>query len=171
MRYLCSLKNSDTELSVISESPDETYLIGKIIGRAARPGLLVLLKGTLGTGKTRLTQGIGEALGVNGIKSPTFIIMNEYDSKIPLLHADLYRLDSNDAIESLGIDEYLEDGFIAVVEWAQLWETPPQECRIDVELNRHDENSRTIKFTYCGNNASDVFYQISEEIKKLAGVK
>ena len=80
------------------------------------PACLILLKGELGMGKTRFTQGIGRAVGYDRVKSPTFVIMNEYDAKVPFLHVDLYRLEDEDEIESLGIEEYLDDGFAAAVD-------------------------------------------------------
>ncbi len=74
MRFRQCLSNS---FIVTSESPEETFLVGKALGNAAYPGLLVLLKGSLGMGKTKLTQGVGHALGYERVKSPTFIIMSD----------------------------------------------------------------------------------------------
>ena len=106
MKFLSSCANS---FSIISESADDTFLAGRALGESLYPGLLILLKGELGMGKTRFTQGIGRALGYDRVKSPTFVIMNEYDADVPFLHADLYRLEDEDEIESLGIEEYLDD--------------------------------------------------------------
>ncbi|MEG1913063.1 MAG: tRNA (adenosine(37)-N6)-threonylcarbamoyltransferase complex ATPase subunit type 1 TsaE, partial [Cloacibacillus sp.] len=116
--------HSDKTLRVATNCPQETYELGRRLGALAFPGLLVLLNGTLGVGKTKFTQGFGAALGYSRVKSPSFIIMSEYDGPLPMLHADLYRLERSYEAETLGIEEYLEDGFTALVEWAERWSKP-----------------------------------------------
>jgi len=81
---------------------------------------VVLLEGELGTGKTCLTQGIAKGLGVNElIRSPTFMLINEYQGRLKLYHADFYRLDNLDEIWDLGIDEYISGNGLFVAEWAE----------------------------------------------------
>lgn len=156
---------SDNSFSAATSSPEETFSLGKTLGENICPGLLLLLKGTLGMGKTKFTQGIGAALGAFGVKSPTFVIMREYDVGAPFLHVDLYRIDDEAEIESLGIEEYLEEGFAAAVEWAEKWKNPPDECRIDVEFAGSGEN-RLLTFTLCGEEARGTFEALAENIEK-----
>ena len=170
MRFRQCLSNS---FIVTSESPEETFLVGKALGNAAYPGLLVLLKGSLGMGKTKLTQGVGHALGYERVKSPTFIIMSEYEGAVPLLHADLYRLEDEAEINSLGIEEYLEAGFTAVVEWAERWTEAPDGDRIDVEFEAApgDGESRSLTFTGYGEAACEALRRVVEEIKTMVSAE
>ena len=162
MKFLSSCANS---FSIISESADDTFLAGRALGESLYPGLLILLKGELGMGKTRFTQGIGRALGYDRVKSPTFVIMNEYDADVPFLHADLYRLEDEDEIESLGIEEYLDDGFAAAVEWAERWRERPEK-RLEVELLPvpGDAEARTLVFEAFGKREAELLAVIKEKL-------
>ncbi len=99
---------------------EDTRAWGQALGRALRAGDLVVLTGGLGAGKTTLTQGIGEGLGVRGpITSPTFVIARVHPSLVggpPLVHVDAYRLGGLDELDALDLDESLED-CVTVVEW------------------------------------------------------
>ena len=107
-------------MNIVSESPEETQRLGKELGRLAQPGDLFLLVGSLGTGKTCLTQGIAWGLGVEGYAtSPSFVVINHYWGRLPLHHIDLYRLDSIDEVIELGLGDYLYGGGVCVVEWAE----------------------------------------------------
>jgi len=79
---------------------------------------LFLLVGSLGAGKTTMTQGIANGLGVNEYtKSPTFVLVNEYEGRVPLVHADLYRVVQTEEAWLLGLDDYMFTGAVMVVEW------------------------------------------------------
>ena len=102
--------------SFITNNPNETIELGKRIGKLLKASDVVLLDGDLSAGKTTLTKGIGEAIGVKKvINSPTFTIVKEYNGDIKLYHLDLYRLDgiNND----FDLEEYIESDGIAVIEW------------------------------------------------------
>ena len=162
MKYLIFCDNS---LTIVSESPKETFEAGRALGELLYPGLPIMLKGELGAGKTRFVQGIGNAIGYDRVKSPTFVIMNEYEANVPFLHVDLYRLENEDEIEALGIEEYLKDGFAAAVEWAERWrESPPE--RLEVEISRVDgeDDAREISFKAFGNRAGRVCEKIKEKL-------
>lgn len=95
-------------LKLLSHSPEETQAIGKEIGKLAERGDLYLLIGNLGAGKTCLTQGVAWGLDVKGfISSPSFVILREYHGRLPIYHADLYRMQSITEIRELGLDDYL----------------------------------------------------------------
>ena len=106
-----------SELQFVSKSPEHTRSLGFIIGKYSQPGDVMLLSGDLGTGKTCLTQGIADGMGVEGyVRSPTFVLVTIHQGRIPLYHMDLYRMDSSAEVIDLGIDEYLYgDGLSAVV--------------------------------------------------------
>ena len=92
--------------------------LGRAIADVARPGDLIVLTGELGAGKTTLTQGIGAGLGVSGdVLSPTFVIARVHrGGRVPLVHADAYRLGSVEEIDDLDLDASLEES-VTVVEW------------------------------------------------------
>ena len=103
-----------------THSAEETQAFGRRLGALAQPGDLYLLRGTLGAGKTTLTQGIAWGAGVTGYAhSPTFVLVHEYQGRIPVYHVDLFRMDGGDLeIDDLAFGEMLEDG-ACVVEWPE----------------------------------------------------
>lgn len=98
----------------------EMHKLGAQIGKQLKPGDLLLLSGPLGAGKTGLTQGIGQALGIQNITSPTFVISRIHQGKIPLVHVDAYRLqgDSTAIFDDLDLESYLPTS-VTVVEWGE----------------------------------------------------
>ena len=107
------------ERSIRSYSPKDTQKIGRRIGTKAQSGDVLLLVGDLGAGKTTLTQGILWGLGgTEYARSPTFVLVNEYPARLTMYHMDLYRLNSIEEIEDLGLDDYLYGNDLCVVEWA-----------------------------------------------------
>lgn len=101
-------------------SAEATRALGEALGAAAVVGTVVLLSGELGAGKTVIAQGVGRGLGVAGVvNSPTFVLVNEYlDGRLPLRHADLYRLEGAAEIAELALEEAAIDG-VLLVEWPE----------------------------------------------------
>ncbi len=112
-------------LSLVSASPEQTRDIGKRLGRLLGDGALLLLNGQLGAGKTVFCQGVAAGLGIaSPVQSPSFALINEYalsgrEDGLRLLHADLYRLDSLEEIELLGLFEPQPESSVLLVEWAE----------------------------------------------------
>ena len=108
------------QLTLHTNTADETRRVGQIIGESATPGDVYLLTGPLGAGKTCLTQGIARGLGVDGYaRSPTFVLMTRYRGRLTLHHADLYRIDSAAEAWDLGFEDIISAGEdILIVEWA-----------------------------------------------------
>ena len=106
--------------AILIENEESTREFGHQLAGYLKPGSVVALFGDLGTGKTTLTKYIGEGLGVDGIiTSPTFTIIQEYrDSKIPLYHFDVYRLQSEQELLELGYEDYFYGEGVTVIEWA-----------------------------------------------------
>jgi len=106
------------ERSITTADAAETRRLAASLAAAAEPGDLVCLWGELGAGKTQFAKGFGAGLGVAGtISSPTFILMSEYEGRLPLFHVDLYRLaDGADALAGGIIDERQAAG-VTLVEW------------------------------------------------------
>ncbi|MGN6332359.1 MAG: tRNA (adenosine(37)-N6)-threonylcarbamoyltransferase complex ATPase subunit type 1 TsaE [Motilibacteraceae bacterium] len=113
--------------------------LGARLAEVLRPGDLVLLSGELGAGKTTLTQGLAEGLGVRGpITSPTFVIARVHPSLRggpDLVHVDAYRLRSLDEVDDLDLDAALDES-VTVVEWGQGKVEGLSESRLEVELRR-----------------------------------
>lgn len=102
-------------------SAEETMLVGKALGKILTIGDVVCLTGDLGTGKTAFTNGIAVALGIDDyITSPTFTIVNEYKTEIPLYHFDVYRIAEPEEMFDIGFEEYLYGDGVVVIEWAEL---------------------------------------------------
>lgn len=104
-----------------TESPEETRRLGELLGGLAEAGLVVLVNGDLGAGKTCLAQGVARGLGVPGatpVTSPSYSLMHIHQGRIPLYHFDLYRLTRVDDLADLGYDEFAEGSGLTLVEWA-----------------------------------------------------
>ncbi|MSY62176.1 MAG: tRNA (adenosine(37)-N6)-threonylcarbamoyltransferase complex ATPase subunit type 1 TsaE [Actinobacteria bacterium] len=113
--------------------------LGKKIGSQCKPGDQILLTGPLGAGKTLLAQGIGAALGIDEITSPTFVIARKHDGQVPMVHVDLYRLlDSTNplaAIEDLDL-ETDADKSVTIIEWASPEYSTLQADRLEITIDR-----------------------------------
>ena len=104
-----------------TSSAEETHAIGKLLGESCAGGETIALIGPLGAGKTCLVRGLAVGLGApaEAVTSPTFVLIHEYAGRAPLYHVDLYRLDERDAVNGLGLEEYLESPGVTVIEWAE----------------------------------------------------
>lgn len=147
-------------LDIVSHSLAQTQRLGARLGELLHSGDLLLLDGDLGTGKTSLTQGIAEGLGVhNQVSSPTFTLLKEYEGRLPLYHFDLYRLDDPAEILDLGFDEYFERRGVCVVEWANkaepIW--PSEYLRIRLKIV--SETKRGLLFNGLGGRYSDLLLE------------
>lgn len=132
------------------ETPEETQQLGVRLGQALFPGALILLEGDLGAGKTCLAQGIAQGLGIRGpVQSPTFVLVQEYpEARIPLRHADVYRLRREEELWALGIEERLKEG-VWVVEWASIFPDFWPEDHLKIQLE-DTGTGRHIHFTAMG---------------------
>ena len=154
-------------LALISKSEGVTREIGRLIGEFACSGLLVALSGGLGMGKTKLTQGIGDALGISRVKSPTFILVNEHESTPPLIHADLYRLETQREIDTLDLESYLENDCLLVVEWAEYWKNIPKDKLLTICFEKISENERKLAFEAFGEVAQLILDKIKNNFGAL----
>jgi len=135
-------------LELASYSPEETREIGVRIGELCLPGDIFLLVGSLGAGKTCLTQGIAWGLGIKEYAaSPSFVLVRELYGRLPLYHVDLYRLDRIEEIVDLGLDDYLYGNGVCVVEWAEkgLSVLPAEHLLVQISYVADTERSLGLK--------------------------
>ena len=138
----------DVRLNIHTHSAEQTRAVGQYIGEYAQEGDIFLLSGELGTGKTCLTQGIAVGLGVPGyVRSPTFVLMTQYQGRLRLHHMDLYRLEGSFQAWDLGIEEQLTSIDVCVIEWADRASDifPEESLWIDLTHNQNSD-SRNITF-------------------------
>ncbi len=138
--------------TVVLATVHDTREFGRELARRLRAGDLVVLSGPLGAGKTALTQGIGEGLGVRGrVTSPTFVIARVHPGPLPLVHVDAYRLRDSGRLDldDLAVDEDLETS-VVVVEWGEGVVEALSDSRLEVVLERHDDDTRTATVTGVG---------------------
>lgn len=149
-------------INTVSESPQETQQVGMQLGKLSQPGDVFLLVGGLGAGKTCLTQGIAWGLGIEGYAaSPSFVLINQYRGRLPLYHIDLYRLDSIEEVNELGLDDYLYGNGVCVVEWAEkAWAVLPRE-NLTVEMSFLSDTSRSITIKPNGKRYIEMISQLS----------
>lgn len=147
---------------VISQSPGDTRGLGQVLGKLLMPGDVVCLYGDLGAGKTSLSQGVAEGLGVTDhVTSPTFTLINEYTGRCPLYHMDVYRLGSWEEMADLGYEEYFYGDGVTLVEWADVVaEVLPQE-RLDLKILERGENQRVLTFTPRGDRYNKLVEELS----------
>jgi len=156
------LSNIMDTLDITSTSAGRTRSIGKRIGGFASAGEVILLVGALGTGKTCLTQGIALGLGIKDyVVSPSFVLLREYNGRLPLYHIDLYRLESIEEIVSLGLDDYLYySRGISVIEWADKgWSVLPTE-HMRIDMDYIDTNRRKLTFSPEGQRYSEMLNRL-----------
>ena len=133
---------------MISNSIDKTIEIGAKLGKSLAAGDVVALIGDLGAGKTVLTKGIAQALGVRNVRyvnSPTFVIIKEYKGRLPLYHFDLYRLNKSSVLDAENFEEYFYGDGVTVVEWADKIRPLLPKRHIEVRLSVAGEGKRKIE--------------------------
>ena len=132
----------------VTNSAEETRALGEKLASRLRAGDVVILEGELGAGKSELARGIARGLGVTEtVTSPSFTILNVYESgRCPLYHFDWYRLESEEELYELGMDEYLGGDGIAVVEWAERCPdaVPENVLRIRLEVTGGESRRITV---------------------------
>ena len=125
-------------------SEDGTFALGAVLGSTLTPGTFVLLHGDLGAGKTAFVRGMVVGLGGNldDVSSPTFVLIQHYKGRIPVVHVDLYRLESGAAVDDLGLEE-LVSGAVVAIEWAERLPRP-LEGSVIVKIEDLGETARRI---------------------------
>lgn len=129
----------------VSRSPEDTHAIAGRIAEAFAPGDVVALSGDLGAGKTRFVQGAAAALGVEErVTSPSFILVREYQGRLPILHLDVYRMGNLQELVDLGYEEFLDPKWVVFIEWGDaVGQLLPEEY-LHIQINDEGETVRRI---------------------------
>ena len=150
-------------LEIISHSPEQTQKLGVRIGELALPGDTFLLVGSLGAGKTCLTQGIAWGLNIEEYAaSPSFVVIRELHGRLPLYHIDFYRLEHLEEIAQLGLDDYLYGNGVCVVEWAEKGLSLLPVEHLLIEISYLSDTERSFKLKPKGKRYRNIVAQLKQ---------
>ena len=150
----------------ITQSPYGTVKLAEKVAQRVREGTVICLEGVLGAGKTLFVQSMARTLGVQGeVTSPTFNLMYIYEGFCPIVHFDLYRLNSVEELEDIGFYEYTDfpDG-IVFIEWAEKFpeELPDDYVKIEIDRIKESRNMRRINFSCVGEEHQEFIDELEE---------
>src|SRR5664279_6291876 len=133
----------------ITHSADETIALGRELAPKLRQLRMVILHGDLGAGKTTLVKGIAEGLqsaSQDDVTSPTFTLIHEYRGpEVTLYHVDLYRIETERELATLGLDEiFVEEGNLVLLEWGEKFPRLVAECSAEIQIERVGEFDRKL---------------------------
>jgi tRNA threonylcarbamoyladenosine biosynthesis protein TsaE len=146
-------RTDESSLTIEIASEAGTERLGQALAEVVRPGQVIGLVGTLGAGKTRLVRALSEALGVDprAISSPTFVLIHEYEGRMPIFHFDAYRLEGPDDFEALGASDYWSEGEgLCLIEWADLVEDRLPASTWWVRIERTGPEGRLVRIEAPG---------------------
>lgn len=164
------MSNSYKELQIVLNDLQQTEKFGMLLGEIVQPGDTLLLSGTLGAGKTTLTQFIAQGLGVPDdfyVTSPSFNLLHEYPGRISLFHIDCYRLDSASDVEDAGLLEYIGTNGVAVIEWPDRLGSFVPSSRLEIFLRSENSGTRIITLLPFGVSWKSRYLQIRERLNCL----
>ena len=141
-----SSQKASNIFELISRSVEETHQLGERLGELLAQGDVVGLVGELGSGKTTFVQGMAKGLGIDpgGVKSPTFILLREYQGRLPLIHIDGYRLEGAASAVWLDLEWVFSPKKVTVIEWADRFSGCLPEDYLEIYLTHRTTNQRTI---------------------------
>ena len=132
---------------------DELTHLAKKLGNYVKGDDVIALIGDLGTGKTTFVKTVAKELGITGnIKSPTFnYVLEHLGGRLPMYHFDVYRLSDPLEVYEVGYEDYLHNGGLVLIEWADIIESELPKQYIEIKIYHHDENSRRISIRFIEN--------------------
>jgi tRNA threonylcarbamoyladenosine biosynthesis protein TsaE len=132
-----------------TNSPEETIALGRELASLLAPPKIVVLRGDLGAGKTTLVKGIADGFNAashDDVTSPTFTLIHEYRGPAATLyHIDLYRIETQRELETLGLDDLMTDQSVLLIEWGEKFPRFERERDLEIALQRVSENQRKIR--------------------------
>jgi tRNA threonylcarbamoyladenosine biosynthesis protein TsaE len=135
-----------------THSAEETIAFGRALAKELTPPKIVLLRGDLGAGKTTMVKGIAEAFEAaqqDDVTSPTFTLVHEYRGpRVTVIHVDLYRIDTEKELATLGLDDYMRDDTVLVIEWGGKFPRFVRERDAEIVIERLGETERRINLKF-----------------------
>jgi tRNA threonylcarbamoyladenosine biosynthesis protein TsaE len=151
-------------METASHAPEETAAWARALAEALDPaeGLFVSLAGPLGAGKTVFVKGAAAGLGIDpaAVASPTFVIASRHEGRAPLVHADLYRVESEAELLAAGFLDWLEPGALVIAEWGDRFPDALPQDRLEVCIERRGETERRIAWVARGPGARAVLARL-----------
>lgn len=156
-----------SEITFELSSESATQQLGRALGETAQPGLVVALVGNLGAGKTRFVQAAAEGLDIprEAVNSPTFVLIHEYEGRLPVYHFDTYRLGDIDEFLELGADEYMSGDGVCFIEWADRMEEVLPRDRLNITFEITGELTRRVTLAAGGQVSQSVLEALSKNIR------
>ncbi|HCV00323.1 MAG: tRNA (adenosine(37)-N6)-threonylcarbamoyltransferase complex ATPase subunit type 1 TsaE [Dehalococcoidia bacterium] len=152
--------STSIEVTFVTTSEEETRSLGARLGDVLHAGDVILLGGDLGSGKTRLAQGIGRGLGCTGpINSPTFVLVNEHQGRECLFHADLYRIAGATDLSELGLWDEAERG-VLVVEWPDRAEGGLPAATLIIDIACGEGNERSFRLQSVADRGCEILAEL-----------
>ncbi len=160
---------SGTKLTTISHSAEQTQRLGDRLGELARAGDLFCLEGDLGSGKTCFVQGLGRGLRIPGaIHSPTFILANEHrGGRLPLAHLDVYRVRGADEAIGFGLEDYLNEDGVCVIEWAEKIREALPPDKLWITFQHRGESERGLAFQGTGERYEQLLNMFAADARAI----
>ncbi|MEZ4703814.1 MAG: tRNA (adenosine(37)-N6)-threonylcarbamoyltransferase complex ATPase subunit type 1 TsaE [Bdellovibrionota bacterium] len=134
-------------MKIISNNLSDTLNVAQALGKVLRPGDVVALQGTLGAGKTRFVEGMSRSFDLHKgyqVSSPSYVYQNIYHGRCPIYHLDLYRVESEEDVEMLGLDQSSEGQGITIIEWFEKFPGAWNQPQVNIFLDILSEDSRNI---------------------------
>lgn len=144
------LNGTMSPTEVVTSSPEETMEVGRQLADRLHPPVLVLLSGELGSGKTTITKGIINGLGVareEEVTSPTFTLVHVFHNHVRVYHVDLYRVDGFHDLESLALEDAFAEPAVVIIEWAERFTLRTDWPRVAIRLEHVETDRRRITIT------------------------
>lgn len=154
-----------TTCKLLSTSLDQTLALGQAIGTGIESALIITLTGDLASGKTAFVQGLARGLAVPDeyyITSPSYTLINEYPGRIPLCHADLYRLGNHSDIADTGLEEMLDQPCVLAIEWPERLDSHRFEDYLAVNIQILAANTRSFEMIAYGLPAVNLLKEVQK---------